>query len=235
MDVKKKAIYIRQFFDATKEKCLSKSDRRSFLEAKGAPTRPGTAFGVFMQEHQQDFKDLNAQERMKKIADLWARIDPPIKERYTHEANVEMELYMQKWKKFTKSLTKEEQKWIEPPKPGTKRKKVVEETEEADVEKTPKNKRQKTNASTVPEPQKPPEDVIIYYADKKLGGDRKEAKKKWKTLKESKQAKYTRQLEQLQASYFEDLKTYLKSLSTDEHKEYKKRMKNNIKEEEDSD
>lgn len=177
---------------------------------------------------------------MKKIAELWARIDPPIKERYTHEANVEMELYMQKWKKFTKSLTKEEQKWIEPPKPGTKRKKVAEDTEdteEADVEETTKkdNKKQKTNASTVPEPQKPPEDVVVYYADKKLGGDRKEAKKKWKTLKESKQAKYTRQLKQLQATYFEDLRTYLKSLSADEVKEYKKRMKDNIKEEEDSD
>lgn len=233
--MKEKSIYIRKFFEETNEEFLSKSDRKSYLEAKGAPTRPGTAFGVFMQERLRDFKHLQAQDRMKKIADLWSKLDKPVKERYAHEANVEMELYQQKWKKFTKSLTKEELKWIDVPKSGAnKRKKDAEETDTPDK---PDNgvaqKKQKANA--VPEPEKPPEDVVTYLALKKYDGDRKEAKKKWKSLKESKQAKYQRQLDDLQTTYFEELKTYLKSLSTEEVKEYKKRMKKDVKSEIDSD
>lgn len=239
LDINEKAIYIRKFFEGTTEESLSKADRKAFLEARGAPARPGTAFGAFMSEHLPDFKHLSAQERMKSIADLWSKLSPLTKERYVREANVEMELYQQKWKKFVKSLSKEELKWIEPPKPGSsKRKKDAEGNDTADKQDnhgTEKVKKLKTEPNLIPEPQKPPENVVAYYAEKKYDGDRKEAKKKWKTLKDSKKAKYERQLEEIQNTYFEELKTYLKSLSTEEVKEYKKRTKKVVKEEVESD
>lgn len=233
LDAKEKAIYIRKFFEANSDETLSKADRKAYLDAKGAPTRPGTAFGVFMQEKLSDYKHLNAQERMKKMADLWAKLDGVVKERYVREANVEMELYVQKWKKFVKSLTKEEQKWIEQPKQGSSKRKK--DSDDTDTEKNGTQVKKRKNSNAVPEPQKPPEDVVMFYASKKFDGDRKAAKKKWKTLKDSKKEKYQRQLEELQTTYFEDLKTYLKSLSSEEVKEYKKRMKKDVKEEVESD
>ncbi|XP_063707849.1 nucleolar transcription factor 1-A-like [Culicoides brevitarsis] len=239
LDAKTRAIYLRKFFAENETETLTKAERKAFLEAKGAPTRPGTAFGVFLQDNIQKYKHLESKERIKKIADLWAKLDKSVKERYTNDANVELELYNQKWKKFVKGLTKEELKWIETPKSGSKRKKES-PSEDTDTghetdDKKSANKKQKTKTSTaLPEPQKPPENVIEYFAMKKCDGDKKEAKKKWKTLKESKKEKYEKQLENLQSEYFNDLKAYLKSLSTEEVKEYKKRMKS-VKEDEKSD
>lgn len=230
MNVKEKSVYIRKFFEETNEETLSKVDRKAFLEAKGAPVRPGSAFTLFISRNPHKFSHLSAKDKFKEAGNLWSKLDKETKDRYTKEANVELELYQQKQKQFMKSLTKEELKWIATtPKNTTKRKENDEEDETTHDDEPPQKKQKPSNA--LPEPEKPPEDVITFYASKKFDGDRKAAKKKWKTLKDSKKEKYQKQHEELQTTYFEELKQYLKSLSTEEVKAYKKRMKRETKEE----
>uniref|UniRef100_A0A336LQX8 CSON001500 protein n=1 Tax=Culicoides sonorensis TaxID=179676 RepID=A0A336LQX8_CULSO len=232
LGIMEKVKYIRQYFQETDEAALSKPERKAYLEARGAPQKPVSAYAAFFQSHLEEYKHLNSTDRMKRIAEKWNKLDKETKNKYTSEANIEMELYNIKWKNFLKTLTKEELKWIELPNPQSKRKK---DSDSEDNVNKKKSKVTKPSSSSIPEPVKPPEDVIAYFASKKCDGDKKAAKKKWKSLKDSKKSKYERQLEELQTTYFAELKEYLKSLSHEEVKAYKKRMKQNVKTEEEDD
>lgn len=242
LDIKTKAIYIRKYFEGDTKSGLSKHEKKQYMEARGAPQRPQSAYAAFVQEHISSVQRFKPIDRMKELGKIWKALDDKVRQTYLNKASIELEVYKQKLERFMKSLSEEELNWInEKEKETTKRKRNDENNEEMAANNgaeppTKKSKgKEEEEREKISEPEKPPEDPFDYYVNIKFDGDRKAAKKKWKTLKESKKQKYYTKLENIQKEYFEQLKVYLKSLTPSEIKKYKKRMKSKQKSKPESD
>jgi len=99
--------------------------------------------------------------------------------------------------------------------PRKKKKKATEAISEDESQ--PK----KPKLQLLPEPEVPPKNLLAYYCQKKCGGDKKLAKEKFPSLKQSKKDKLQVQLDLLYQSYRTESKAYLKTLSATERHEYK--------------